>query len=47
MNKTCSTCDYFEQYSWVCCNGDSENCADFVDEDDCCPHWKRKEGNED
>ncbi len=43
MNKTCSTCNYYEQFSGVCYNGESENRADFMDEDDGCPKWKLKE----
>lgn len=26
----CGFCDYWEPFNGVCCNGDSENCADFT-----------------
>lgn len=41
--KTCKTCRYWEPFQGVCCNGDSEYCADFVD--DGCAEWKELEEN--
>lgn len=29
--KTCKTCLWWEPFQGVCFNGDSEHCADFVD----------------
>ncbi len=43
MNKTCGTCNYYEHFNGVRYNGESENRADFMDEDDGCPCWRRKE----
>ena len=31
-NKTCKGCKWHDEFTWVCCNGYSENCADFVNE---------------
>lgn len=40
MVKTCKTCEYWEPFNGVCCNGESEYCADFTD--DGCPQWTAK-----
>jgi hypothetical protein len=41
--KYCSTCKYYAEYEGVCCNGDSEHCADFRGLDDTCEKWKENE----
>lgn len=38
--KKCQTCDYYEAIYGVCCNGKSEQCADFVYEHDTCEQWE-------
>ncbi len=43
MNKTCSTCDYYEHFNGVCYNGESEKRSDFMDENDGCPCWRHRE----
>ena len=30
MSDTCKGCKWWEPFNWVCCNGDSPHCADFV-----------------
>ena len=45
MNKTCATCDWYEDYQGVCFNGDSPNCADFTDPESCCEEWEEKEAD--
>lgn len=40
--KECSNCDYYAEFEGVCCNGDSEYRADFVDRDNHCEHWETK-----
>lgn len=37
--KYCSTCDWYETFSGICSNGNSEHCADFCDPDDICDEW--------
>lgn len=45
MNKTCTTCKYYsDPFVSVCCNGDSEHCADFVEEEDGCEKWEGVDG---
>jgi hypothetical protein len=39
-NKTCSNCEYWEEYNGACTNGDSEKCADFTTEDYSCEKWE-------
>ena len=29
---TCEGCRWWDDFSWVCANGESLNCADFVNE---------------
>ncbi len=46
MNKTCTTCEYYSgPFVSVCCNGESEHCADFVGEEDGCERWEKKDGD--
>ena len=42
-NECCRTCAWYDAYSGVCCNGDSEWRADFRDEEDTCEAWEGKE----
>lgn len=34
--SACSNCKYYTKFEGVCCNADSEHCADFVDSDSTC-----------
>ena len=43
MEKLCCTCKYWEEFNNVCCNSNSENCADFIDPDSFCDEWEAKE----
>ena len=46
MTKCCATCRWYEDYQGVCFNGDSEYCADFTGNEDCCECWEgRNESN--
>ena len=40
--RNCKTCDFHDDFSWVCCNGDSPYCADFTDDEDACEAWEKK-----
>ena len=42
MTKCCATCAWYEEYQGVCFNGDSPNCADFIDADEVCGEWEEK-----
>lgn len=42
--KLCATCKWFAAFEGVCCNGDSEHCADFMwGGNDGCDKWEEKE----
>lgn len=41
-NRICKNCKYYEEYSSVCCNGDSPLCADVVDKDFGCNKFEAK-----
>lgn len=41
MEKCCETCNWHDDFSWACFNGDSENCADFTDPEDSCECWEK------
>ena len=43
MIKCCATCDWYEDLNGVCCNGDSEYRADFMNPEDSCGCWEEKE----
>lgn len=38
----CATCRWYADFEGVCCNGDSEHRADFVDGDYYCDEWEGK-----
>lgn len=38
--KSCDNCAWHDVWSWVCCNGYSENVADFTDPEKCCSAWE-------
>lgn len=40
MTKACSTCQWYEDFNGVCCNGDSLNRTDFTEPEDCCREWE-------
>lgn len=42
MDKCCSNCRWNEPFNSVCCNADSQHCADFWD--DGCDEWGNKSG---
>lgn len=42
QNAECSNCRWFETYTGVCCNGDSEHRADFRSKTDYCDRWECK-----
>ena len=41
----CKNCDYYAEFEGVCCNGESEHCADFVSTNTSCEHWTKKDGD--
>lgn len=43
MTKCCATCAWYEEFQGVCCNGDSPHRADFIEPDQRCREWERKE----
>ena len=40
--ETCETCNWYDAFSGVCCNGDSEHRADFMNKDYSCRWWEKK-----
>lgn len=40
----CYTCKWYEDFTGVCFNGDSPNCADFMDAYDNCEEWELPDG---
>ena len=42
--NNCNNCEYYEWYNGVCFNGDSPNCADFMDSNDTCKHFVPHKG---
>ena len=46
FEKTCCTCRWHDSFSWVCCNGCSENRADFTDPEWTCQVWEERNGED-
>ena len=45
--KSCALCRWLtDEFTSVCCNGDSERCADFVNATDTCEHWEQRQEGE-
>lgn len=43
IKRVCSACKWYAAEEGVCCNGDSEWCADFRwNEDDTCDCWEEE-----
>lgn len=42
-DKFCVFCGWYELFNGVCCNGESPNRAEFMDEFDSCDKWKEAE----
>ena len=45
MTKCCATCAWYEDFQGVCFNGDSPHRADFIEPDQRCREWERKEAD--
>ena len=45
MTKCCANCTWYEDFQGVCCNGDSTHRADFIEPDQRCREWERKEND--
>ena len=43
MERTCETCRYHDDFTWVCFNGDSPACADYTSNGFKCSCWKEKD----
>lgn len=47
MRKCCGTCRWNSHEdisdSWVCVNGESDYCTDWMDYDHCCEDWEERE----
>lgn len=40
--RTCKTCRWYAAFEGVCCNGDSEHRADFMDVESRCKEWEEQ-----
>lgn len=43
IDHTCCTCRWYAPFEGVCCNGDSEYRAGFMDPEKGCGEWERNE----
>lgn len=41
--KICGSCEWHDDFSWVCCNGDSEYRAEFTNDSFTCDEWEKEE----
>ena len=42
-SQCCGNCKWHEDFSWACCNGESEYVADFTTSDFSCDKWEAAE----
>lgn len=47
MEKLCGFCIYHDEFTWVCFNGNSQYCADYIAPDRTCRFWESIQDNED
>ena len=40
--KCCKNCKWHDDFSWVCFNGESEECAGVTNNDFVCDKWEEK-----
>lgn len=38
----CKDCKYYAEFEGVCCNGNSEKVADYMDAEDWCDKWEKE-----
>ena len=43
MDRECGFCKWWDGFTWICCNGDSEECAGETWPDQSCPQWEGEE----
>lgn len=46
MDRECGFCKWWDGVTWICCNGESEECAGETWPDGSCPQWEAGEGKE-
>ena len=42
VDRRCMNCKWYEPFCGVCCNGDSEHRADFMDAASGCEEWEEQ-----
>lgn len=42
MEKSCKTCKWHDDFTWVCFNGESIHRADFTNDDYVCECWEEQ-----
>lgn len=43
VDRRCMNCKWYEPFCGVCCNGDSEHRADFMDAESRCEEWEEND----
>lgn len=46
VDRECVFCKWWDGVTWICCNGESEECAGETWPDGSCPQWEAREGKE-
>lgn len=41
--RICGSCEWHDEFSWVCCNGDSEYAGEFTNDSFTCDEWEKEE----
>lgn len=45
MRVRCRDCKYHDDFTWVCCNGDSDMCAEATNDNYWCRHGELENAN--
>ena len=45
MDRRCMNCKWYEPFCGVCCNGDCEHRADFMDAESRCEEWEEQDND--
>lgn len=43
MDRECGFCKWWDGFTWICCNGESEECDVETWPDQSCPQWEGEE----
>ena len=43
IEMCCRTCRWWDEFAGACCNGESDNVAEFMQPEDMCKRWEEQD----